>query len=69
MFTVLSGELTVYCQGPTQRALCELEDNDDGTFTLQVDPQEAGAHLLNILYDRQHVPGMYNLMLCQSIHI
>ena len=51
----------MYCQGPTQRALCELEDNEDGTFTLQVDPQEAGPHLLNIMYDRQHVPGRFKV--------
>ncbi len=43
--------------GPTKVAFCELYDHHDGTFTLNVKPQEAGRHILQIKYGGEHVPG------------
>ncbi len=43
--------------GPHKVAYCELYDHHDGTFTLNVKPQEAGRHVLQIKYGGQHVPG------------
>ncbi|XP_045132539.1 filamin-B-like isoform X2 [Portunus trituberculatus] len=51
------GELTVTCTGPQKVALCDLEDHGDGTFTLNVRPQESGRHALNVKYEGEHVPG------------
>ncbi|XP_023727803.1 filamin-C isoform X3 [Cryptotermes secundus] len=51
------GELTAHCVGPHKVAYCELYDHGDGTFTLNVKPQEAGRHALTIKYDGDHVPG------------
>ena len=44
------GELTAQCVGPNKVAYCELYDHGDGTFTLNVKPQEAGKHALSIKY-------------------
>jgi len=51
------GELTARCDGPTQPASCQLVDNYDGTFTLDVIAAEAGRHVLAIQYDGQHAAG------------
>ncbi len=51
------GKLTVDCQGPHMAAHCRLFDHNDGTFTLKVEPQEAGIHLLQIRYRGQDVKG------------
>ncbi|KAG7158756.1 Filamin-A-like 5 [Homarus americanus] len=51
------GELTVTCTGPQKVALCDLEDHGDGTFTLNIRPQEPGRHALNVKYEGEHVPG------------
>ncbi|XP_060517037.1 filamin-C [Cylas formicarius] len=51
------GELTAHCSGPRKVAYCELYDHGDGTFTLNVKPQEAGRHNLTIKYAGQHVQG------------
>ncbi|KAK3891382.1 hypothetical protein Pcinc_004729 [Petrolisthes cinctipes] len=51
------GELTVTCVGPQKVALCDLEDHGDGTFTLNIRPQESGRHALNVKYEGEHVPG------------
>ncbi|XP_068231445.1 filamin-A isoform X3 [Palaemon carinicauda] len=51
------GELTVTCTGPQKVALCDLDDHGDGTFTLNIRPQESGRHALNIKYEGDHVPG------------
>ncbi|PSN34738.1 hypothetical protein C0J52_17746 [Blattella germanica] len=51
------GELTAHCVGPHKVAYCELYDHGDGTFTLNVKPQEAGRHALTIKYGGDHVPG------------
>jgi filamin len=45
-----TGELTAQCVGPNKVAYCELYDHGDGTFTLNVKPQEAGKHALSIKY-------------------
>jgi len=51
------GELTVTCAGPSKVALCDLDEHGDGTFTLNVRPQESGRHMLNVKYEGDHVPG------------
>ena len=56
-----TGELTAHCMGPNKVAYCELYDHRDGTFTLNVKPQEPGRHILQIKYGGEHVPGKYYL--------
>ncbi|XP_076033174.1 filamin-A-like isoform X3 [Oratosquilla oratoria] len=51
------GELTARCVGPHKVAVCELYDHRDGTFTLNVKPQESGRHHLSVMYETEHVPG------------
>ncbi|XP_049948482.1 filamin-A [Schistocerca serialis cubense] len=51
------GELTAHCVGPHKVAYCELYDHGDGTFTLNIKPQEAGRHALTIKYGGEHVAG------------
>jgi len=45
-----SGELSAHCIGPHKVAYCELYDHGDGTFTLNVKPQESGRHTLTVKY-------------------
>ena len=61
---VYAGELTVRCDGPTQSANCQLGDNFDGTFTLDVTAAEAGRHVLAIQYDGQHAAGRKHATTC-----
>jgi len=51
------GELSAHCVGPHKVAYCELYDHGDGTFTLNVKPQEAGRHTLTVKYGGVDVPG------------
>uniref|UniRef100_A0A1B6F8Y3 Filamin n=9 Tax=Cicadellinae TaxID=33370 RepID=A0A1B6F8Y3_9HEMI len=51
------GELSAHCVGPHKVAYCELYDHSDGTFTLNVKPQEAGRHTLTVKYGGVDVPG------------
>ncbi|XP_064639227.1 filamin-A-like isoform X1 [Lineus longissimus] len=51
------GELTAHCMGPHKVGYCELFDHRDGTFTLNVKPQELGRHVLQVKYGGEHVPG------------
>jgi len=52
------GELSLHCVGPTSKtAYCELNDHQDGTFTLNLKPQEAGKHTLSVRYAGVHVQG------------
>jgi len=51
------GELTAQCMGMRKTAYCELYDHADGTFTLNIRPQEAGKHSLSIKYSGEHAPG------------
>jgi Filamin/ABP280 repeat. len=44
------GELSAHCVGPNKVAYCELYDHSDGTFTLNVKPQESGRHVLTVKY-------------------
>ena len=46
----VTGELTAHCVGPHKVGFCELFDHRDGTYTLNVKPQEYGRHTLNIKY-------------------
>ena len=55
------GELSAHCMGPNKAAICELYDQNDGTFTLILHPQEGGKHMLNIKYGGQHVVGMFEI--------
>ncbi|XP_050433144.1 filamin-A isoform X2 [Adelges cooleyi] len=51
------GELSAHCIGPHKVAYCELYDHGDGTFTLNVKPQESGRHTLTVKYAGEDVPG------------
>ncbi len=52
------GELSLHCVGPKGKtAYCELNDHQDGTFTLNLKPQEPGRHQLSVKYGGQHVKG------------
>ena len=51
------GELSAHCMGPAKAAICELYDQNDGTFTLLLHPQEGGKHILSIKYGGEHVVG------------
>lgn len=52
------GELSLHCVGPTNKtAYCELNDHQDGTFTLNLKPQEPGKHALSVRYGGVHVHG------------
>ena len=52
------GELSLHCVGPTNKtAYCELNDHQDGTFTLNLKPQEPGKHTLSVRYGGVHVQG------------
>lgn len=53
---IFLGELTAHCVGPHKVAYCELYDHGDGTFTLNVKPQEAGRHALTIKYGGEYHP-------------
>jgi hypothetical protein len=58
----VSGELTAHCVGPHKVAYCELYDHGDGTFTLNVKPQEAGRHALTIKYGGEgHLSSILSL--------
>lgn len=46
--------------GPSKAAICELYDQNDGTFTLLLHPQEGGKHTLSIKYGGQHVIGLFH---------
>lgn len=50
MYMHISGELSAHCIGPHKVAYCELYDHGDGTFTLNVKPQESGRHTLTVKY-------------------
>jgi len=54
---VLLGELSATCKGPSKPALCQLQDQRDGTFLLKVTPQEAGNHLLRVTFNGEAIPG------------
>lgn len=56
--------------GPSKAAICELYDQNDGTFTLLLHPQEGGKHTLSIKYGGQHVVGMfYSASLWSHFHL
>ena len=61
MFMFSLGELSAHCMGPGKAAICELYDQNDGTFTLLLHPQEGGKHLLSVKYGGQHVIGKLNI--------
>lgn len=50
VYISISGELSAHCIGPHKVAYCELYDHGDGTFTLNVKPQESGRHTLTVKY-------------------
>lgn len=50
------GELTAKCTGSQKATFCDLLDREDGTFILDIKPQEPGRQFLSIKYDGQHIP-------------
>ncbi|VDP21298.1 unnamed protein product [Soboliphyme baturini] len=52
-----SGELMAQCAGPTKPALCDLIDNQDGTYTMTVKAVEVGNHVITTKFNGEHVPG------------
>jgi len=52
-----AGDLVARCDGPTHPANCQLIDNRDDTFTLDVIATESGRHVLAIECDGQHATG------------
>jgi len=56
MFVCILGELSAHCIGPHKVAYCELYDHGDGTFTLNVKPQESGRHILTVKYAGEYGP-------------
>lgn len=56
-----AGELSAHCVGPHKVAYCELYDHGDGTFTLNVKPQEPGRHTLTVKYGGRYLlrPDVY----------
>ena len=57
LFVVLSGELTACCVGPHQAAQSTLNNLNNGIFKLKVKPKERGQHLMQVMYNDEHVPG------------
>lgn len=55
----LIGELTVFCDGPHNKAFCELRDNNNGTFTVSLNAQETGYHDLHVQYAGIEVLGKF----------
>ena len=53
----IAGELKVFCEGVETKAICELEEQADGTFLLLLKPREIGVHHLHVQYDDVEVPG------------
>jgi len=51
------GELTTHCLGPNKMAFCELVDHRDGTYSLNIKPQEHGRHSLHVKYGGDPVNG------------
>lgn len=61
---MILGELSAHCVGPHKVAYCELYDHSDGTFTLNVKPQEAGRHTLTVKYG-----GKFLLLFIYFLHL
>lgn len=55
IFKNFVGELSAHCVGPHKVAYCELYDHGDGTFTLNVKPQEPGKHTLTVKYGGENL--------------
>lgn len=51
-----NGRLSVTVDGPSPTKL-KCADNQDGTCTVTYLPTEIGEHLINILFQRLHIPG------------
>ena len=49
-------------------AYCELYDHGDGTFTLNVKPQEAGRHALTIKYGGKYHPSQFKFCVHYTSH-
>jgi filamin len=62
VFILFSGELSAHCVGPHKVAYCELYDHGDGTFTLNVKPQEAGRHTLTVKYGGNYILNLSYLL-------
>ena len=52
------GHMTCTCQTPSGKMTYVLvHDNNDGTFTVDLNTCEVGTHVVNIKWDDQDVPG------------
>ena len=47
----------MFCEGVETKAICELEEQADGTFLLLLKPREIGVHHLHVQYDDVEVSG------------
>ena len=69
----LVGELVVYCEGPTNNALCALSDHTDGSMTLTMTAVDVGYHRLYVKYDDVQVPGALPLssvlFVCMMVYL
>ncbi|XP_033099805.1 filamin-B-like [Anneissia japonica] len=51
------GELVARCVGPATYAEVHIGDNQDGTYSLLMNPSEAGQHTLEIKFGQDHIQG------------
>ncbi|XP_077987433.1 filamin-A-like [Glandiceps talaboti] len=51
------GQLTARCMGPHNMTPVEVFDNHDGTYTISMNPEEAGRHMLELKYGGDHIKG------------
>ncbi|XP_071950890.1 filamin-C-like [Antedon mediterranea] len=52
-----TGELISRCVGPTTYAEVHIGDNQDGTYSLLINPTEVGRHTLEIKFGQEHIQG------------
>ena len=50
VFLFVKGDLTSFCVGLTKAGTCDLFVHQDGTYTLNVKPQEHGHHSLTVKF-------------------
>ena len=58
-FNWFTGEISSSCHGQRHTTRCDQIEHGKGRYTLRIFPTEACKHTLDIMYDGDHVPGMY----------
>ena len=58
-FNWFTGEISSSCHGQRHTTRCDQIEHGNGRYTLRIFPTEACKHTLDIMYDGDHVPGMY----------